>query len=170
MQKHAPGTCRRERLSNGRAARLNFMLAMNRKHFALLSAAFLAANGVAVIIFLASRPPLGPDSWSFLEQQRPRTTSTANGSETSFMMVADGLTFALARRPVGGWESRSFRAFQVVNLPAFVAALATFQSLQAMPGGTSKAHSDIATVVFGLVALAQWLALSFLLSVRSGRF
>ena len=139
---------------------------INRKTFLLLLSAFLVANGTAVIIFLGSRPSLGPAGWSFLEQQRPRIRTTEGGSEMTFTLVADGLTFALAHRPVSGWESPAFRAFQLVNMPAFAAALCTFQSLQEMPGGTSKQHSDIATVVYGVVAIAQWLILSLLLSVR----
>ena len=141
-------------------------MTINRKHFVLLLAAFLAANGTAVVVFLQSRPPLGSAGWLFLERQRPRITTTADGSEMNFTLVADGLTFALDRRSILGWESRSFRAFQLANLPAFAAASGTFHAMQEIPGGTSKRNSDIATMIYGIIAIAQCVMLSLLLSIR----
>src|SRR5712692_5984493 len=126
----------------------------------------MAANIVAWVAFVASRKPLDSQGWSFLELQRPKTTFTSTGSETSFTLVADGLNFALARRPIGGWETAFVKLLELTNFPAFGAALASFHSLQATPHGTSQSNSDLATAVFCIVSLAQWLGISFLLSLH----
>ena len=124
-----------------------------------------------MFVFLVSRPPLGEDGWEFLERQRPRRTTTADGTQAELFMVADGLNFALARRPIGGWESASVRVYQLLNVPAVLAAHATFNTLQARPTGTSKLHSDVATAVFVAVGSVQWLAFALILSRtrRTGR-
>lgn len=135
---------------------------INRRRFLALSLSILIAHVLAVGAFLWSRPRLDADGWAFLERQRPRLD--ADGA--TFFIVQDGLNFALARRPIGGWEPASVRLFQSVNLPAYSAALATFHGLQGRSGGSSKLHSDLATIVFAVVAVIQWGFISALLSLR----
>lgn len=136
-----------------------------RNRFCVLATLLLGANLIAVAIFLVSRPPLDAGGWSFLERQRPIARTSGNDSQVEMVVVADGLNFALARRPIGGWESASVRVFQLMNLPAYAAAVVTFTIFQAMPSGNARRHSDLATVVFGIVSMAQWLGVSILLSI-----
>jgi hypothetical protein len=143
-------------------------MTISSRCFLVLASLLLTCYFVPMIVFVASRPPLDADGWAFLEKQRPKTTETANGMETTFFMVADGLNFALARRPIGGWESPPIRLFQLVNLPADLAAHMTFADLEARPAGSSRLHSDIATAVFVATGAIQWLAIALVLSVRGG--
>ena len=138
---------------------------ISRRRFILLTVAFMVGYLGPMFVFLGSRPPLDAHGWEFLERQRPRLTRTADGTHAEFFIVADGLNFALARRPIGGWESASVRAYESLNFPAVLAAHATFNALQARPTGTSKLHSDVATAVFVAVGLVQWLAVALTLSV-----
>lgn len=139
---------------------------ISRTRFAAWAAVFLLVHAVAAGMFLRSRPPLGPKSWEFLEQQRPRF----DASGASFTIVSDGLNFALARRMIGGgWEEPSVKLFVLGNLPAYLAAHVTFDALQGLRGGTSRRHSDIATAVFAGVAAMQWLGIALLLSRRRGQ-
>ena len=65
-----------------------------------------------------------------------------------FMVVADGLNFALFRRPLGGWETAFGHLFQLFNLVPCLASLSAFATLQSAHLASSKANSDIATLVF----------------------
>lgn len=131
--------------------------------------ALVLADALFFIFVVASRRPLTPEQWEFLECQRPRVTRTADGLLMNFSVCADCLNMALARRPFGGWESIRGQLFLIANGPAYVIAAGSFHSLQARPGGSSQSHSDIATVVFCFAALLQWLGLAAVLSVRPGR-
>ncbi len=139
---------------------------VSRKRFVYFAAVLLVGYVGPMFIFLISRPPLSDDSWALLEKQRPTMRVTSSGTEMTFFIVADGLNFALARRPIGGWESASVKLYQLLNLPAFVSAHATFHALEARATGTSKLHSDIATGVFVTVGSIQWLILAAILGVR----
>lgn len=133
--------------------------------FAIFALVFFAGFVAPMIGFLIARPPLDADGWAFLERQRPRVTIAGRGTATSFF-IHGGLNFALARRPIGGWEPAPVKLYQLFNLPAYVAANLTFNTLQQRRAGTSKLHSDIATAVFVLVGSVQWLAAAALLSAR----
>lgn len=83
--------------------------------------------------FLMTRPPLDANGWAFLQKQRPRLTSTPDGTEMSVFIVPDGLNFALARRPIRGWETDYVTAIcfsiyprtalQILRSPCFSGAL-----------------------------------------------
>lgn len=135
------------------------------QRFVTIFSALFGAQIVSVAVFLVTRPPLDDSAWHFLERQRPHISYTPNGVETEFFAVADGRKFSLARRAVAGWESPGLRLFFFVNAPAYLAASVTFQTLQAGPGGTSRAHSDVASAVFAATALVQWLTVSLLFSI-----
>ncbi|HEY0142230.1 MAG TPA: hypothetical protein VGF48_15135 [Thermoanaerobaculia bacterium] len=143
-------------------------LRISRKRFIVFASVFLLGYAGPMVVFLVSRSPLNADGWAFLERQRPRLTITSDGTQVAFFIVADGLNFALARRPLGGWEPVSVRLYEVLNLPAVLAAHATFNALQARPTGTSRLHSDVATAVFVAVGTVQWLVCAMLLSLRRG--
>ena len=128
----------------------------DRKWMKVLAVVLLGLNACFVLAFVLARPPLRSDSWSFLDRQRP----------SQMNMIADGLDFALARRPIGGWEPISVRLFLLVNVPAYFASFFTFQLLQESAAGSSRSNSDLATLVFVVLSVAQWLAVSALLSMR----
>jgi hypothetical protein len=143
------------------------LVTIRRKRFITVLAILLSPQLIAVLLFLIARAPLQPDHWRFLELQRPTVKTTDHGSEATFFMVHDGLNFALARRAIGGWEEpASVKLFRAINAPALIASLITFNVLQMRPGGTSRSHSDIATVIFVVVAMTQWTIVSLLLSIR----
>jgi hypothetical protein len=139
-------------------------MTIDRRRFRAMSLVILGAHVCAIGAFLVLRSPLHADQWAFIERHRPAVIGT------SFILSHDGLNLALARRPVGGgWESAPVRLFQILNLPAYLSALTTFQLLQAKPGGTAKLHSDLATAMFGAIALFQWRLIALLLSMRRVR-
>ena len=81
-------------------------------------------------------------------------------------LCADCLNFAVFRRGIGGWESVSENMLQLANLPAFLVATEVFTSLEARRSGTSKDHSDSATVALVCVAALQCAALALPFSLR----
>ena len=131
------------------------------KRFQVIFAALLLAEAAACVAFVASRPAIDGAGWQFLEQQRPKVN--ADGG-TDFMLVADGLNFAVFRRPLGGWETAYGHLFQIVNVVPCIASLTAFNALQAVPLVSSKANSDLATAVFCGVAALQFARLAKLLS------
>ncbi|HYK01483.1 MAG TPA: hypothetical protein VE974_06985 [Thermoanaerobaculia bacterium] len=140
---------------------------IDRGRFRTVSLVILVAHAVAIGAFLVSRPPLPADHWAMLDRHRSDVKETSAGLNGSFSLNPHSLNVVLARRPVGGgWESAPVGLFQIINLPAYLAALTTFDLLQAKPGGTSRIHSDAATAVFAAVALIQWSLLALLLSKR----
>ena len=122
----------------------------------------MAANAAAWVLFLVVREPLDAQSWSSLEQQRP----WARPPNEFMSWCSDCLNFALARRQVGGWEALLVSITMVLNLPATVAAWATFDALQATTIASSKFNSDVATAVFCIASALQWWLIAFLLSLR----
>ena len=116
----------------------------------------LGLNGLLVLAFVLFRAPMRDDGWAFLDRER----------ESEMTVVADGIAIVLARRPIGGWESFSVRWFLLLNLPAFFASAVTFQLLQSVAIGSSRLNSDLATIVFIVIAVAQWLGVSALVSLR----
>jgi hypothetical protein len=142
-------------------------MTIRRKRFITVLAILLAPQLIAVLLFLVARAPLQPDDWQFLERQRPIVKTTNDGAEATFSVMHDGLNFALARRAIGGWdESASVKLFRYINAPALIASLISFNVLQMKPGGTSRSHSDIATIIFIAVAVTQWTIVSLLLSIQ----
>jgi hypothetical protein len=134
---------------------------------------FMLLAGLNVAGFVAvfdDRETLTDEQWQFLDKQGLKFTDS--GAEIN--IVKDGLSFAVARRPIGGWEPLLVRALLLVNLPAYIGSFAFFQALQALPGGGARLHSDLATVVFAGAVLGQWALVASWLrrprkSARSGR-
>ena len=142
---------------------------LNGKRFRRILLTLLLVDAVACGAFIIFRAPLREDGWAFLEKQRPRVTETASGVEMSFTMVADGLNFAIFRRPIAGWESLTIRAFELYNVAPFLGAVASFETLQTSSFGHSKLNSDIATGVFCLLALVQFGLIALVASFAGDR-
>jgi len=139
---------------------------MSRRRFIVLSALFAAVNVTLWSAFVISRPPLDREGWQFLEKQRPQIVETPNGFTESFNICADCTNLALARRPVGGWETALVKLTQAVDVVGYGVAVATFHALQDRPGGTSRSHSDVATAVFVIVSVLQWLTVAYVGSLH----
>ena len=140
---------------------------IERRVFIGVSTFFIVLNAAAIVIFLIAREPVDDEGWQFIERQRPVTTETPDGGiSTTFFIVHDGLNFALFRRQIGGWEAASVNLWILANLPAYVSAHSVFYALQMKPGGTSKQHSDIATLTCVVVVVLQWLVIAALASIR----
>lgn len=112
---------------------------------------------------VVSRPALSPFGWQFLEQQRPKSDQAGG---VTFTAVADGLDFAIFRRPLGGWETTFGHFFLLANILPCAASMSAFQILQAIPLFSAKTNSDLATLVFCVVAVVQFAAIAGLLSIR----
>jgi hypothetical protein len=120
-------------------------------------------DALAFALVFAPRPALTEDQWQFLERQRP----TAHGGLVGG--CADCLNFAVFRRGIGGWETFSAAALQLVNLPGFLLADKVFSELQRQPSGTSRQHSDLATIVLVTTATLECALAALVLSVRGRR-
>lgn len=125
----------------------------------LLVAVTIDAAAFAVVF--GTRPAIDSDGWAFLERQRP-----VNSSDGSMFLCHDCLNFALFRRGFGAWEPASGRLLQLANLPAFIVAQSYFMNRQWQPTGSSKEHSDAATLILISLSLAQCALLALVLSVR----
>lgn len=84
-------------------------------------------------------------------------------------LVSHGWIFPLLRRPLSGYEPVTVRLFLLASLPAYVVSLLVFQALQESLATSSLLNSDIASVVFAGVSLAQWLGVSVLFSIHRSR-
>jgi hypothetical protein len=137
---------------------------VDRRRFRTISLVILLVHACVIGAFLVARSPLRADQWAFIERHRPAAVGA------SFVISHDGLNLALARRGIGGgWESAPVRRFLIINVPAYLGALVTFQLLQASPGGTARLHSDLATAIFCAIAFIQWGLVALLLSMRRAR-
>lgn len=135
---------------------------LDGKRFVRIFAVLVLADAALFSVIVLPRPVLNSEQWSFLEKQGP----TVTGDE--MFHCADCLNFALARRPIGGWDGPG-NFFEVLNLPASLVARELFHSRQLQPFGTSKEHSDLATFVFGTVAVAQCAVIAGFASTRRRR-
>lgn len=138
---------------------------VSRTRMRVVSSVLLGLNACMVILFLVVRPALRDDGWSFLERQRP----VRSEGEMTMTVVADGLNLALGRRAVGGWEMTSMRLYPLLNLPGYFASFFIFHVLQGFDLASSRMNSDIATVVFVIVAGIQWLSIAALCSIKRSR-
>jgi hypothetical protein len=134
---------------------------IKRERMKLVTTILLGMEVAFFSIFLLSRPALTADDWAVLERQRPHY----DGSGTTMSVVADGLNFALAHREIGGWETPLGGVFMLTHLPALLTAMLTFNFLQAIPVGSSKLNSDLATAVFVAIAIFQWLCIASIISM-----
>lgn len=135
---------------------------LDGKRFLRIFAVLVLADAALFSVVVLPRPVLNSEQWSFLEKQRP----TVTGDE--IFACADCLNFALARRPIGGWDAPG-NFFELLNLPASIVARRLFHSRQLQPFGTAKEHSDLTTAVFGTVAVAQCGLIAGLASMRRRR-
>ncbi len=115
--------------------------------------------------YILRRPVMTAEQWAFLEKQRPKVTVTGGGVTSEFFLCADCLDYALARRPISGWDA-SARLVETLNLPASLLARRVFEGRQMEGLGTSQGNSDLATLIFAAGALAEFAAIAALLSVR----
>lgn len=133
-----------------------------RRVFVLL----MILEAVAFAAVFIPRPALNDGQWQFLERQRPKFVP---GEPVELFTCADCLDFAVFRRGIGGWETRSANILQLANLPAFVAAHHVFSVRQWQPSGTSKQHSDLATIVLVVTVFVECAALAVPFCVRTKR-
>lgn len=131
------------------------------KRYLLIFLGLLTIDAAAFAVVFVPRPPLDDDGWAFLERQRPFMSQ-----DGSFFVCHDCLNFALFRRGFGGWENASAMLLQQANLPGFMAAQAYFSNRQWQRTGTSKGHSDAATVILLVISVAQCALLALIPSLR----
>jgi hypothetical protein len=112
-----------------------------------------SVDAVAFVVVFGPRRTLTDEQWTFLERQR--LTPSADGQSVTLSLCSDCLNFAVFRRPIGGWETVSANLLQLANLPAFLSAQCVFSSRQMRSYGTSKEHSDVATIVLVVIAFLQ---------------
>jgi hypothetical protein len=134
-----------------------------RKRFVRVFLILLVLDAVAFSLVMMPRRPLTAAEWARMDSRR---LAQRNGEGMFFTLCSDCLGFAIARRPLGGWEGTSASLFQIANFPAFVPAWYVFASRQRQPGGTSKGNSDLATALFALCALLQWAAIAAVTSIQ----
>jgi len=140
---------------------------IEKRTFLRVFCVLLALDAVAFSVVFVPRPALKTEQWAFLDGQRPKPFIP--GVPMDLGSCADCLNFAVFRRGIGGWESASANILQLVNLPAFLAATEVFSSRQRQASGTSKGHSDLATVVLVTIAALQCALLAVPFSLRFKR-
>ncbi|MBC7819886.1 MAG: hypothetical protein IAG10_23635, partial [Planctomycetaceae bacterium] len=154
----------RTTLARAEAAELGTLAARMRvdlKRYVLILLVLVGIDVTAFAIVFAPRPTLDDDGWAFLERQRPSVSSDRISSSCH-----DCLNFAVFRRGFGGWETAAANLLQLANLPGFLAAESYFTNRQWQPSGTSKEHSDAATLILIVISAAQCAVLALVGSIR----
>lgn len=131
------------------------------KRYVLILLVLVGVDAAAFAVVFVPRPTIDEDGWAFLERQRPLSSSDRISSSCH-----DCLNFAVFRRAFGGWETTSANLLQLANLPGFLAAESYFTNRQWQPTGTSKEHSDAATLILVMIATGQCAVFALAVSIR----